>query len=1019
MAALDNQTKINPTTSFYGTGSGSQTISTLNNLSSVSAHIGSFSTLTGGEGFFSTLSSGSVLANLIDTNFISATTIDIDGQLLTATPTELLLNGIPLATTSNLSSIADWALDPAISTVQMDNNDLVDARNIQSLTATISSLYADEIVAINQTVISTLVVEYTVSSLFADFQDLQVSTLGCDQATIAEITMISDDGTSELLLNPPGLGGSIGFQQFYQISSPLFSTGTSMLFGSNGGFSLGAANGLLLDSGNGEIGVGDILISSSSNVYGMGHIEALNLNVSSINGAEFTQSSITVEVIGVSTLIADSIQGIGAEIREALVSTLQFNPSFNPNLDVNLGLGSLFGNLAGAATGVFGVLVGGAALGTGIAALTQGRQTRNINSNTFELINGTTQLQVSSLGAPFESVYRFVSSGDASEIFISTQNAPGYAVRSMSDPLNTVSSPSTFVQSFGQWVPLPIIEPSTLTNPNPVFSTITLNENAGARGGAPYLNSGSGISTFEIYETTAPQYSGALRANQINFSYAGLTSNDYTRDVLLYVFDTGANTRLRVGASNFTPQNLAYVSDIPPQISSFQTASISTLTVQTVNGGTPYTTANPPPVVNTFTNLYTQTLDASTINMTNGAIGGVSTINGLPASAYTTGAVEYISTLFTSTIRDIASSITLQNANLGFISLDISGDIQQIAPGYISLQAQSSGTVMASQLLSRFSGGLFSNFAEGPMFFAASTITMISNRVRMDVLSTGVIGVGNNIFSTSVTTGSSSQPAGRLVMGGNDLDLGQNDLWCQQVRLGANTTGGSAATEVIWYAPDGSQRGMGLASGDLTVRLQSTINSGTNNGYILDTQINRPFFSTINGQTNLMASFPSTSLNTIGVSTLSVLPPLNYFASAYSSNTQPVTAANTATNAMWETTSLNTGGFTIGQSTLVVPVAGTYEITVSFQFATTSGGTNQAQFWLTKNGSAVAQTNSIVSIVNNGDTLGTISIFETAAVGDAYGFQFYSSDANMTALAVAAGATPAIPSVIVNIKRLG
>ena len=102
MAALDNQTKINPTTSFYGSGS-QQTISTLNNLSSVSAQIGSFSTLTGGEGFFSTLSSGTVLANLIDTNFISATTIDIDGQLLTATGTELLLNGIPLATTSNLS----------------------------------------------------------------------------------------------------------------------------------------------------------------------------------------------------------------------------------------------------------------------------------------------------------------------------------------------------------------------------------------------------------------------------------------------------------------------------------------------------------------------------------------------------------------------------------------------------------------------------------------------------------------------------------------------------------------------------------------------------------------------------------------------------------------------------------------------------------------------------------------------------------------------------------------------------
>ena len=168
-----------------------------------------------------------------------------------------------------------------------------------------------------------------------------------------------------------------------------------------------------------------------------------------------------------------------------------------------------------------------------------------------------------------------------------------------------------------------------------------------------------------------------------------------------------------------------------------------------------------------------------------------------------------------------------------------------------------------------------------------------------------------------------------------------------------------------------------------------------------------------------MAAYPSTTLGVLGVSTLSVLPPLNYFASVYSSTSQTVAGANTATNAKWETTSINAGGFVVGQSTIAVPVAGTYDVQVSFQFATTSGGTNKAQFWILKNGTAIPQTNSIVSIVNNGDTLGNINIFDTAAAGDRYGWQFYSADNNMTATATAAGATPAIPSVIVNIRRLG
>jgi hypothetical protein len=308
--------------------------------------------------------------------------------------------------------------------------------------------------------------------------------------------------------------------------------------------------------------------------------------------------------------------------------------------------------------------------------------------------------------------------------------------------------------------------------------------------------------------------------------------------------------------------------------------------------------------------------------------------------------------------------------------------------------------------------------------YLSTTSTFAAGYVKGDSLNAStlsLLGPSTITFSTATVAGVRGQPAGRLVMGGNDLDLGEQDLWAQQVRLGAGTAGGSAQTEVVWYAPDGSTRGLGLGSGDLTVRVQSTINSGANNGYLLDTLINRPIFSTINAGTStaLVAQFPSTTLGNFGYSTLAVVPPLTYIAAVYDSTTQNVAAANTSTPLVWNTTPINLGGFTVGTSTIQVRVAGVYEHSASIQFATASGGTNEAEFWLTKNGAAVSQTNSRVAIVNNGDTIGTISIFDTAAAGDRYGWMIYSADASMAATAVAAGATPAIPSVIFNTKRIG
>lgn len=948
--------------------------------------------------------SSALYTHLVDVDAVSTTVLDIDGQTLTATPTELLLNGVPLATTSNLSSIADWALDPAISTVQMNGNDLVGAR-----LGFFSTLFSDTAV----------------------FNDLSTFTLTA-QNTVHVISTVSSSVVNAEL-------GNFSTLNTGALSSP-------------------------------EIQV--------STLYATSFLSTPDIEVSTINGATFGSSSITVEVMGVSSLVATSISSLTGGIREALVSTLQLNvnPQFNPSLSgsVDLGLGSLFGNLAGAASGVLGVVVGGAALGTGIAALTQTRQTNNINSNSFELVNGTTQLQISTLGTAFSTIYRFVSSVSENvpgeEYFVSSIHSPGVAIRSVSDPLNTISSPLSTIQSYGQWVALdanlPI--PSTISSFQQLFtsslavSTMLAEPGVGVRGGAPFNNSPSGISTLEVFEAGAPQYSGALRANQINFSFAGLTSNDYTQDVLL--FSQGGNNRLTTGSGRV----IAYLSDI---LSSFTNASISSATISSVNGGIPYTTANPQPTatVSSFTNLFTQNLNASTLSMTQGVIGGISSLNGYPFSEIlnpfedptpefssvtisSTGALSFVSngvlsgvsslnggipyttafppsasesfsTIYVSSIKNLDSNILINNTVSGAsFQINAAGDIIGIGnDGYVNFQTLSSGIATSGMVINPTGAGgqgSFCNYTNGPLSLNASSIRMSTNLVSMVSLSTGNLNIGSALFSTSVAAGSQSQPAGRLVLGGNDFDLGQNDLWCQQIRLGAgNAT--NAQTEILFYDASANIRGLNTALQDRTIRVISTVN-GTTGGYLLDTAINAPFFSTINAQTNLMAFFPSSINSTIGVSTISVIPQITYYASAYSSTSQTVLGANTLTPISYNTITKNATGFTIQGSTIAVPVAGTYEIIHSVQFNTTSGSQNVVDFWLVKNGATVPQTGSRVTVANNAQNLGTVSYYDTAVAGDTYGCAFASADTNMSAGAFGAtGIYPAIPSLITNIRWLG
>lgn len=105
--------------------------------------------IKGGAAFFSSIgTAGSFSADTISSSMaylssISTTSITLDGNTLDTGGggfgATLLLNGVPIATTSNISSVSDWAYFPAISTIDCDQRDIVDCKDIFATNLTLTN----------------------------------------------------------------------------------------------------------------------------------------------------------------------------------------------------------------------------------------------------------------------------------------------------------------------------------------------------------------------------------------------------------------------------------------------------------------------------------------------------------------------------------------------------------------------------------------------------------------------------------------------------------------------------------------------------------------------------------------------------------------------------------------------------------------------------------------------------------------------------------------------------------------
>jgi hypothetical protein len=954
----------------------------------------------GGIGAISSLTVSSLLVESSEIGLGNNAYIStIGGQLVYFDGTTLE----PISQLSSLSTIEDWSFYPAISTVNMGNENLLGANIIagnsistnagfistlftqeqQGGTGFISSLSATTLNA-TSTVTNNAVVNETLTASTIVANDISTFTLTAI-STIHAISSISSAQLNVEAINTSSING-LSFSSIVSGGpDPVFSTVT-------------AAN----------------------------YISTPDIECSTINGATFGTSSITVDVVGVSTLAANSISTLGAVMRDALVSTLQFNPSLGGVSlgGVNLGLGSILGNVVGWGAGVMGAATGTVGMITGTAALMMGRPGNNINSSNFEMINGTSQIQFSTLGTSTVSIFREVqSTGDPSqvpgeEVFISTIIPPGaHCIRTVSDPINTMSSPSSTVQAFGEWEEIPYILPSSISTVAdwaefPAISSIQFGPGVNgviinpAVGGLIDLRSDNGLNVRD----------------QTGSGFTDMVAKGITATGTL---NTTSTLVLGNNAMYLDAQALASTVSVykyPPGSGLGQVLASAML----LDAGGGSQTA----LFYNNTNNHVQALQ--------GSIGGaISTI------AYQS---DFSQTLSTSTVDANQGNFNFTSTGVATTALEVASTIStaQILgsatdmfgiPGYNGgLNIQASTIALTSTPLivhtGNYNGSTCSFFQANIRDVVASTVTASTvnagfipavNTSSISLTGTAGYGLSSILFvSTAALPGFGTSTCAVF---NTDLNIGQNDLYAQQIRLGYLNPS-SQPSEIIFHSPNNTQRAFNMGNNDITVRMLSTTN-GTGGGYLLDTAINPPFFSTLGGtSTAMMAFFPSTAASTIGVSTISIVPDKTYVGSWYSSTSQTVAGANTVTGITHDAQTVNIGGFSYAGSTITLPVAGTYEIIGSIQFDTTSGGTNEADFWLMKNGTDLVNSASKVSIVNNGETIGTVSLIDTFVANDQVGWRFASADANMTATFFNSTVTtpytrPGVPSIITNIKRLG
>lgn len=140
---------------------------------------------------------------------------------------------------------------------------------------------------------------------------------------------------------------------------------------------------------------------------------------------------------------------------------------------------------------------------------------------------------------------------------------------------------------------------------------------------------------------------------------------------------------------------------------------------------------------------------------------------------------------------------------------------------------------------------------------------------------------------------------------------------------------------------------------------------------------------------------------------------------------QTLAAINTATPIKLNTTEISNGVTVVNDGSgnptrITVSNSGFYQIAVSNQYTSSNSSSKDVQTWLSKNGTAVADSNSYVTLNGNGvNTVFSTTYTISLHAGDYVQIMWASNDTTVSINNIAAtGYSPAAPSVIVSVTQI-
>ena len=469
------------------------------------------------------------------------------------------------------------------------------------------------------------------------------------------------------------------------------------------------------------------LFSSITNVnmagfdlYNARFVSTLDLQCSSINGADIAINNSTVTIQGVTitnnTVTTKEVQSSNSRTSNSAIDNFVggVNAVATSVTNINQAVGGFLSNNFGVlqqayyGTAIAGQVVnlanGTVALATGIQGMVDARQVGTLSGDTninavFETINHTAQLQFSTLNSTTLTYLRTTDQANPNasfgrEIIISSYISAGTkCLRSIGDPLNVpiastqLLSTTNFVQAFGQWVPI-------LANDN------NLNANTAS------ISSLQVSSIYNNYFSTARAFMSSINGQPIS---AFINTGDVT-------FTSISTNTLSTGSALLSSINGINITTIlnPTILPSLSTTSISTAQIIVSSIYANYlSTANISVSSITANSLSTATASVSslTTNALSTATATISSINGiniydllnktpsnLSAATVSTSFLQvstaqittaYISSLFASTVTtcnlvndfystttgffDVINVSSLFGGNLAGDFLDVSG----------------------------------------------------------------------------------------------------------------------------------------------------------------------------------------------------------------------------------------------------------------------------------------------------------------------------------------------------------